>query len=109
MITTGMYILDESGNAVAVADTLTWAQWFEANHHRRSVARDHFGDVLVSTVFLGIDHRFHGDGPPILWETLVFGGPLDGEGGRYASLADALRGHAAMVARVAAVLEGQVH
>ncbi len=32
----------------------------------------------VSTVFLGLDHNF-GDGPPILWETLVFGGPMNGQ------------------------------
>jgi len=51
-------------------------------------------------VFLTVDHRFGGDGPPILWETLVFGGPLDGEMDRYSSYDDAVRGHAAMLARV---------
>lgn len=35
------------------------------------------GDATVSTVFLGLDHRY-GDGPPQLFETLVFGGPFDG-------------------------------
>jgi len=33
--------------------------------------------VNVSTVFLGIDHRWMGDGPPILFESFVSGGPLD--------------------------------
>ena len=31
------------------------------------------GESEVSTVFLGLDHQF-GKGPPILWETMVFGG-----------------------------------
>ncbi len=28
---------------------------------------------VVSTVFLGLDHRFLGEGPPILFETMAFG------------------------------------
>jgi hypothetical protein len=35
-----------------------------------------FDDVYVSTVFLGLDHQY-GDGPPLLFETMVFG--LDDE------------------------------
>lgn len=35
------------------------------------------GKVEVSTVFIGMNHRFFGDGPPILFETMVFGGTLD--------------------------------
>ena len=31
------------------------------------------GDLL--TVFLGLDHDFLDRGDPILWETMVFGGP----------------------------------
>lgn len=33
-------------------------------------------DVRVSTVFLGLDHRF-GEGPPLLFETMIFGGEHD--------------------------------
>lgn len=58
----------------------------------------------MSTVFLGIDHAFSG-GLPVLWETIVFGGPLDGEMDRYTSRADALAGHQVMCARVRAALE----
>jgi hypothetical protein len=29
-------------------------------------------DVLISTVFLGIDHNWPGVGPPLLYETMVF-------------------------------------
>lgn len=54
----------------------------------------------VSTVWLGRDHRFGGDGPPIIFETLVFGGPLDGEMDRYCTEAEATAGHRAMVDRL---------
>lgn len=31
------------------------------------------GDVFVSTVFLGLDHSFSDEGPPVLFETMVLG------------------------------------
>jgi hypothetical protein len=30
-------------------------------------------DVEISTVFLGMDHAFDSDGPPMLFETMIFG------------------------------------
>lgn len=66
----------------------------------RRVARDKVGDVTISTVFLGLDHSFDESGPPILFETMVFGGPLDEEQVRYATWDEAVAGHAAMVQRV---------
>jgi hypothetical protein len=60
------------------------------------------GDVRVSTVFLSLDHNW-GHGPPLLWETMVFGGELDGKCFRYASYdgpEGAVQGHAAMCACV---------
>jgi hypothetical protein len=106
---TDRYILDEHGQPVPCEDLATWAQWFETADRRVAQDLDE-GDagkkVRVSTVFLGLDHRF-GDGPPILWETLVFGGALDGEMARYTSLADALAGHQAMCARVSETIKRQ--
>lgn len=67
----------------------------------RIVAQDHVGDVLVSTVFLGIDHQW-GDGPPLLFETIVFGGPHDQAQERYSTWEEAEKGHAAMLAKVRA-------
>lgn len=89
------YILD--GQTVVPADLMTWARWFEkADRH---VAHDVTGEASVSTVFLGLDHAW-GGGPPQLFETMVFGGPLDGEQERYATWAEAEAGHAAMLARI---------
>lgn len=48
--------------------------------------------ISVSTVFLGLDHSW-GDGPPVVFETMIFGGPLDDDQWRYCTLADAKAGH----------------
>ena len=96
----GHYILDARGEPVPCDDLLTWARWFEtANSH---LDETQVGDARISTIFLGLDHHHHwGErGRPILWETLVFGGPLDGEMARYPSRRQAQRGHDRMVARV---------
>lgn len=39
----------------------------------RVVKQETVGAHKVSTVFLGIDHRFSGDSPPIVFETMIFG------------------------------------
>lgn len=61
---------------------------------RRIVARTDFGDTYtVSTVFLVLDHNY-GDGPPILYETMVFGPDgTDPVCRRYRTREDASRGH----------------
>ena len=50
--------------------------------------------VQVSTVFLGLDHNFFGDGPPLLFETMIFD---DYEAGdhqwRYCTWEEAETGH----------------
>ena len=54
--------------------------------------------VRVSTVWLGLDHSFGlTSKTPIIFETLVFGGPFDGDMERYSTEEEALRGHQAMV------------
>lgn len=66
----GRYILDGK-TPVRCDDLLQWAQWYQTTD--RHVAEDHLGDIHVSTVFLGLDHQW-GDGPPLLFETMIFGG-----------------------------------
>ena len=56
---------------IKVGDVFEWARWFDAN--KRRVGRTEICDHTVSTVFLGIDHNFTSEGPPILFETAVFG------------------------------------
>ncbi len=81
---------------------LEWCKAFETS--RRRVARDEIDvcgtPVTVSTVFLGIDHGFGEGDAPILFETMVFGGPLDEEQQRYTTWDEAVQGHLDLVERV---------
>ncbi len=78
--------------------TLEWAKDFE-NREYQGVARDDFDGGYVSTVWLGLDHRYSESGPPLIFETMVFGGPLDGEQDRYSTESEAIKGHKEMVER----------
>jgi len=91
------YILDEHGEPIA-CDLLTWGRWFETTN--RTVYRDTRWGVTVSTVFLGLDHGFDPSGPPVLWESMVFGGPGDQDMDRYTSKLQAVAGHNQLCARV---------
>lgn len=88
------YILNADRTPMQEPDILKWAKWFE-DLGEMVVAVTNlstFGE-RVSTVFLGLDHNFLGDGPPILWETMILG--IDGLDyqKRYTSEADAKIGH----------------
>jgi hypothetical protein len=88
------WILD--GDDVRRAGLMEWAAYFEkADRH---IGRDEIGLMKVSTVFLGLNHNY-GDGPPLLFETMVFGGPIDEETERYSTKAEALAGHQKLVER----------
>jgi len=93
---TGNYILKD-GKPVLEEDILKWAKWYESAD--RVLACEERGHIRVSTVFLAVDHNFYGSDQPVLWETLVFGGELDGEMDRYSSEEEAIAGHRAMVNR----------
>lgn len=93
------YILKD-GEPVAEPDMVAWDQWMEQKE-ARILNQTTIGESRISTVFLGLDHSWN-DGPPVLWETMVFGGALDQEMERYTSQAAALEGHAEMVRRVRA-------
>jgi len=70
------YILNPDGTTrPATTDTEFW-NWFEKADRR--VRYSEVGDVSVSTVFLGFDHGFDENGDPVLFETMIFGGPEDG-------------------------------
>jgi hypothetical protein len=92
----GTYV-EQNGRPVEVEDVREWARWFETADCR--VAQTTVGESDISTVFVGLDHSF-GMGTPEVYETLVFGGPLDQEQERYATREEAVAGHEAMVARV---------
>jgi len=89
------YVLDDNGEPLQVDDVLAWAAWFETAHAARVVAQDELaGGVSVSTVFLGLDHNWGFGGPPVLWETMIFGGPHADWQRRWCSREEAIAGHA---------------
>tara|TARA_Y100000034_G_scaffold14022_1_gene14630 strand:+ start:322 stop:642 length:321 start_codon:yes stop_codon:yes gene_type:complete len=94
---TGNYILKDK-IVVYEPDIMKWGKWF-ANADR-IVGKTNIGDVEVSTVFLGIDHNYSGDGSPLLFETMVFGGVLDQEMDRYSTWGEAELGHSVIVEEV---------
>ena len=76
----GRYVLIGQ-TPVPEPDLFKWGEFIECDSNR--IVRQEnlislIGWVRVSTVFLGIDHNW-GGGEPLLFETMVFGGPLDGE------------------------------
>jgi hypothetical protein len=93
---TEFYILEDR-RAVPVADISEWARRFEITD--RHVAVTEFDGGHVSTVFLGVNHR-HGEGPPLIFESMVFGGEHDGEQRRYSTWEEAEKGHAELVSMV---------
>jgi hypothetical protein len=100
------YYIEKDGVPVIAPDG---ARSFPSMEERR-VAYDDLGHARVSTVFLSLDHGY-GDGPPVLYETMVFDerppsvcptcGQTtrndDGDSERYCTREEALTGHARYV------------
>jgi hypothetical protein len=80
------------------ADMYTWSAFMAQGPDSRRVAATDLGEgVSVSTVFLGMDHAW-GGGQPLLFETMVFGGPGSDWQWRYHTWDAAQAGHDKVVA-----------
>lgn len=90
------YILDEQKQPVPAASALE-CERFIRDEKKRTVGSVQLAgsDIHVSTVFLGIDHGWQG--PPVVFETMVYGGPLDNFCRRYCTYAEAVDGHRCIV------------
>lgn len=95
------YILKD-GVPVHEPDIKKWGLWFQTAD--RVLNKTKVEGVEVSTVFLGLDHGFDNEDLPVLWETMIFGGPHDQEEWRYTSREEAMAGHERIVR---ALLEGR--
>jgi hypothetical protein len=97
---TGKYILVDRV-PVECPELLKWGMWME-NFEDRRVAETEIEGVRISTVFLGLDHSYSFAGrdrktPPVLFETMIFGGEHDEEQWRYCTWDEAEEGHAKAV------------
>jgi hypothetical protein len=89
---TDKYIL-AGKTPIKCGDIVAWGEWLGANNNQ--VARTVRGDLVVSTVFLGINYAERDDLPPELFETMIF---RDGEEAgmwRYSTWEEAEEGHEA--------------
>lgn len=96
------YILNEKNEPVPEPDCLVAAQFLESGN--RIVAQSDVGDAHLSTVFLCLDHGMGRPGGPVLYESMWFGGPMDGDQRRYRTREEALAGHQEMLNEVAGFL-----
>lgn len=85
------YLLMADHSVVKEDNLLKWAQKNEETNRQVEFTKLH-NDVEVSTVFLGLDHRF-GDGQPLLFETMVFVDGDEGDMERYSTWDEAVAGH----------------
>ena len=84
-------------------DIIKWGEAFGSQ--QRIVAQTEVAPgITVSTVFIGINHRFLSDGPPILFESLPFGdyGAMDEDMWRYSTWEEAEAGHRRLCAELRA-------
>lgn len=94
----GHYIRNPDGSIERCDDILEYAAWFEHADRQIALHAVPYGPgnkkaVMVSTVFLGINHSFSND-MPILFETITLDMPDDNElGQRYETETEALVGH----------------
>lgn len=85
-----MYYILGNNNCVLEVPMEQWAKMFEKQNRIVKVTKTN--DVKISTVFLGLDHQF-GNGPPLVFETMIFGGKYDQYQWRCSTWDAALRNH----------------
>lgn len=87
-----MYAILVDSFVVPVEDVMEWALWFEVAANR-VIRQSDFGEVCISTVFLGIDYAMFPHGRHQWFETMIFGGELDQQQWHYETLEEAVAGH----------------
>ena len=93
------YVLNKEGNPIIEESFLKWGEWMEKCD--RHVGDDTVEGSRISTVFLGLDHSFEIEGPPVLWETMVFEGLMNGEMERCAGTREQAEAmHVSMIEKV---------
>ncbi len=84
-----MYYILQGKQVSPIDDMTIWATNLSSS---RSIGNDTIGNSVISTVFLGINHR-HGEGEPLLFETMIFQGKHDQYQERYSTYEEAEEGH----------------
>jgi hypothetical protein len=92
------------GKKPVPCNVLDWAIEFEKD---RTVAKTKLGDILISTVFLRVNHSFLDNASPLLFEIMIFRFNHEEDQGaeeekceRYSTWDQAEAGHRAMVEKI---------
>lgn len=59
---------DKDGKPITRAE---WSPLFDDMSYRR-ILRTETDEFVISTVWMGLDHQFEAEGPPLIFETMVF-------------------------------------
>jgi hypothetical protein len=96
------YVREADGAVRGPMSTEAYSRWITANgdthQAQRQVCDDDVDGRRVSTVFLALDHNHFADGPPLIFETMIFGGEYDQHQWRYSTVKQAREGHRQVVA-----------
>lgn len=95
--------LDKKGNPISPEE---WGRLHSDESYMRIGGTVVAGGAYVSTVWVGINMNYTRQGPPIIFETLVSGGPMDGRMWRYATEGQAVIGHDEVVRLAATAGDG---
>jgi hypothetical protein len=89
---------------------MNFAVWLRCKEddNYRVVRCDRIADMEISTVWLGRDEACFG-GPPLIFETMIFGGSFDCKCWRYSTEEEAIAGHMNAVRVVLSQVPGMVH
>ncbi len=90
-----------SQEGIGYDDTLKWAKHIEERDNK-SIKQEYvfFGRFWISTVWLGLDHSWNENEPPLIFESMVFNSNHDGydlDMNRYTTREEAIAGHQALV------------
>jgi hypothetical protein len=97
-----LWAIDAEHNIRRVDSMEEWCRYYSANGDKnRIVAQTEEGEILISTIFTGLNRNWlRPDEPPVLFETMVFGGEFSEVTVRYSTYEEALQGHSIMVSAV---------
>lgn len=87
--------MDEWGHLMGLKHAARRAStdgWTTPDVDPTRIGYDEIGDTHVSTVWLGLNHNWAG-GPPLIFESMIFGGDHDGWQDRYTTKEQAVAGH----------------
>lgn len=77
------YLIDKNGKITTTTDVERWSKEFFESNDRFLKRTELENGITISTCFAGINLNFTDDGPPLLFETMIFGGEDDCTGYRF--------------------------